>query len=63
MVRKKHDKFLSYKKITPPENFIPDEEISFAVHTTVMHSSYNTVQCYKTVKAQSNTNRHTKNKF
>jgi hypothetical protein len=60
MVRNKHDKFLSCKKITSQENFISDDEISFAVYTTVMHSSYNTVQCYETVKAQTNTNCHTK---
>jgi hypothetical protein len=63
VVRKKYDEFLSYKKIISQENFMSGNEISFPVHTTVMHSSYNTVQCYKTVNAQNNTNCHTRNKF
>jgi hypothetical protein len=45
------------------EKCIPDDEISFPVHTTVMHSSCKIVPCYKIVKAQNNTNCDTKNKF
>jgi hypothetical protein len=63
MVRKNHDKLLSYKKIISQENFISDDAISFPVHPTVMHSSCNIVQCYNTVKEQNNTNWGTKNKF
>jgi hypothetical protein len=58
MARNKHDEFITYKKIISQENFISDDEISFAVHTRVMHPSCNSVKCYKTVKAQNNTNCH-----
>ena len=46
MVRKKHNQLLSYKKIISQKNFISDDKISFPVHTRVMLSSCNTVQCY-----------------
>jgi hypothetical protein len=46
MVRNTHNEFLTYNKIISQENFISDDETSFPVHTTVMHSSCNTVQCY-----------------
>ena len=36
--------FLSYKKIISQENFISDDEVFFTAHTTVTHSSCNTVQ-------------------
>jgi hypothetical protein len=63
MVRKKHDEFPSYKKIILQKNLISRDEISFTVHTKVMLSNCNTVKCYKSVKAQNNTNCQTKNKF
>ena len=60
MVKDKHDEFLSFNKIISQENLISDDEIFFTVDTIVMHWSYNTAQCYTTVKAQNNTNCHTK---
>jgi hypothetical protein len=42
------------------ENLISDYEISFTIHTKVIHSSCNTLQGYTEVKAQNNTNCHTK---
>ena len=52
MVMYKHDEFLTYKKIISQKNLISDDKISFTRHTTLMHSSCNTVQCYKTGKTQ-----------
>jgi hypothetical protein len=64
MVRNKQGEFLSYNKIVSQENFTSDGEMLLTVHTTVMHSSSSTAQCYTTVKAQNNnTNCHTKKKF
>jgi hypothetical protein len=45
-VRNKQHQFPSYTKIVSKENFISDDKSSFPAHTTVMHSSCNTVQCY-----------------